>query len=142
MRQTFIVHRIHMALACGLLLCCSMALAESPESRYKAYLTAIANATTLQDVFPYLAEAKRKTIEEGLKKAEEKGADTAQIESRTLSVLRLAAAAGQARYEEMIIDNEASLVVERGEFTVQGLMIMEDGDWRIADERMLKIPNY
>jgi len=33
-------------------------------------------------------------------------------------------------------------VVERGEFTVQVLMVMEDGDWKIADERMLKIPKY
>ena len=116
--------------------------ADTPETRYKAYLATIERAKSLSEIFPYLADAKRQSIEDGLRKAEAQGADTRRIETQTLNVLRIAATAGRPIFEEMIIEDEASLVVERGEFTVQVLMVMEDGDWKIADERMLKIPNY
>lgn len=116
--------------------------AETPETRYKAYLATIEQATRLSEIFPYLATEKRESIEEGLRKAQAQGADTRQIEAQTLNLLRMATTAGRPKFEEMIIEDEASLVVERGDFTVQVLMVMEQGDWKIADERMLKIPNY
>ena len=118
------------------------AFADTPETRYKAYLATIERATSLSEIFPFLADAKRQSIEDGLRKAEAQGADTRHIETQTLNVLRMATTAGRPTFEEMIIEDEASLVVERGEFTVQVLMVMEDGDWKIADERMLKIPKY
>lgn len=115
------------------------ALAESPEETYRRYLAAIVAAERLEDIYAFLTEDRIATLIAGLEGAELAGQDPRVVESTTLTLLKVGAEA-PAMYKEYVIDTEASVVVERAETTIEVLMILEDGRWKIADERFIQMP--
>ncbi|MGI9304636.1 MAG: hypothetical protein ACR2RB_18310 [Gammaproteobacteria bacterium] len=127
----------------GVLVCLSSpcADADSPQETYEQYLATVIKATRLRDVFPYLTRERIETIEFGLKKAADQGVDPVQVENFTLGLLKTGAK-DKARFRELVIEEDASVVVERKDVTVEVLMVLVDGSWKIADERMVRIPNF
>jgi hypothetical protein len=117
------------------------AFADSPQETYEHYLSAVSSAKRLNEIFPYLTDKRIQTIEQGLQKAADQGVDPVAVESFTLDLLKTGAQE-KAQFRELVIEEEASVVVERAEVTVEVLMVLEEDGWKIADERMLKIPNF
>jgi hypothetical protein len=140
MNQTPLLVRVFIALVMSYI-SSTAAHADSPLETYQQYLETVSKATSLREVFPYLTSERIQTLERGLQKAADQGVDPAKVETFTLDLLKTGAQ-GKARFREIVIEEEASVVVERKDVTVEVLMVLSEGAWKIADERMLRIPNF
>ncbi|MBL8269415.1 hypothetical protein [Steroidobacter sp.] len=114
---------------------------QSPQACYERYLQAIPKATQLRDLYMFLSSDRVRQLERGLAVAQAKGVDPRQIERETLTMLRQ----GSSRPERIRVhryEREAGLRVERADVITDVRLMIEDGQWRIADERVRANPRF
>lgn len=114
---------------------------QSPQACYERYLQAIPKATQLRDLYAFLSSDRVRQLERGLAAAQAKGVDPRQIERETLTMLRQGSSRPE-RIREHRYEREASLRVERADVITDVRLMIEDGQWRIADERVRVNPRF
>lgn len=114
---------------------------QSPQACYEGYLKAISKAMQLRDLYAFLSSERVRQLEQSLAAAQAKGIDPRQIERETLTMLRQGATRPE-RIREHRYEREASLRVERADVVMDVRLMIEDGRWRIADERVRVAPRF
>ena len=114
---------------------------QSPQACYVRYLQAIPKAMQLRDLYAFLSSERVRQLEQSLAAAQAKGIDPRQIERETLTMLRQSSTRPE-RIREHRYEREASLRVERADVIMDVRLMIEDGRWRIADERVRVTPRF
>jgi hypothetical protein len=113
----------------------------TPRACYERYLQSVQQADRLGELYPFLTDDRVQTLERALAGAKNAGVDPAQVEQMTLDLLKRGASSPD-RIRERRYEREASLVVDRPGITVEVRLVIENGSWRIADERFREAPRF